>query len=311
MSEFGVDYQNTDIPDIERTKRFRLFYTLRNLLVLISQLISLRYGLVHIHCSDRFSFYEKSAFMLVCRLFGAPVVMHVHTGRFPEFYKSSKCKWLVRFLIHRSAAVIAVSSEMEHFFQETFKTEVFLVPNCVSPIFFEQDPLPPESRQDILFVGYLNRSKGIFELLEALGQLRNKGYGNLCLVAGGEQVPGSEEMIRSFIRESELEGVELAGQVTPHKVAEFCRHSLVFVLPSHAEGLPISMLEAMACGLPVVASRVGGIPEVVVDRENGLLIPPGDVKALTGALASLLDNPELRIKMGEKNRIKIMEVYIL
>jgi len=309
LADYGVDFLDNDIPDKVRTEKPRLFFTLRFLACLLAKLITFRYRLVHIHCSDRRSFYEKSAFMLCCRFFGARTVLHIHTGRFPGFYEQSGWKALVCFLLNRSSAIITTSGETRRFFRQTCKSQVFQVPNCVSPIFYDTKPLPVQERRDILYLGYLNPAKGIFELLEAVKIIRKLGYQNRVLLVGGEQVPGTVDRVRSFISGEGIEGVGLVGEATPEEVAEYCRSSAIFVLPSYSEGLPISMLEAMALGLPVVASRVGGIPEVVTEEENGILVSPRDVEGLARALARLLEDPGLRLRMGRSNREKVRENF--
>jgi glycosyltransferase involved in cell wall biosynthesis len=309
LADYGVDFLDNDIPDKVREKKCRLFFTLRSLASLLAKLLTFRYRLVHIHCSDRLSFYEKSAFMLCCRCFAARTVMHIHTGRFPGFYEQSGCKVLVRFLLNRATAIITTSRETRQFFQQTCKSQVFQVPNCVSPIFFDLEPLPQQERRDILFLGYINPAKGIFELLQAVKLLRKLGHDNRVLLVGSEQIPGSVDRVRHFISGEGIKGVELGGEATPEEVAGYCRSSAIFVLPSYSEGLPISMLEAMASGLPVVASRVGGIPEIVTEEENGLLVAPRDVEGLARALIRLLEDPGLCLRMGHNNRKKVRNTF--
>ena len=309
LPDYGVDFLDNDIPDNLRAEKCRILLTLRSLAGLLAKLLTFRYRLVHIHCSDRLSFYEKSAFILCCRFFAARTVMHIHTGRFPGFYEQSRCKYLVRFLLNRTTAIITVSRQTRQFFRQTCKSQVFQVPNCVSPIFFDSEPLPQQERRDILFLGYINPAKGIFELLQAVKLIRKLGHQNRVLLLGGEQVPGTVDRVRRFISTEGIQGVELGGEVTPEEVAGYCRSSAIFVLPSYSEGLPVSMLEAMASGLPVVASRVGGVPELVTDEENGLLVPPRDVESLARALVRLLEDPELCLRMGRNNRKKVRDTF--
>jgi glycosyltransferase involved in cell wall biosynthesis len=103
--------------------------------------------------------------------------------------------------------------------------------------------------------------------------------------------------------------VELLGE--RDDVAELLASSDVFVLSSRAEGLPISILEAMAAGLPVVATRVGGIPELVVDGETGFLVPAGDAPARADALRRLVEDPALRERLGAAGRRRAEELFDL
>ena len=99
--------------------------------------------------------------------------------------------------------------------------------------------------------------------------------------------------------------VEIPGWVDAATVSSLLATADIFVLPSHNEGLPVAILEAMGAGLPVVATPVGAIPELVIANENGILVPPGSASALAGALAALIRNPELRIRLGNSARHRV------
>jgi glycosyltransferase involved in cell wall biosynthesis len=103
--------------------------------------------------------------------------------------------------------------------------------------------------------------------------------------------------------------VELSGWLEPAAREQQLNSAAVFCLPSHAEGLPMALLEAMAAGKAVVASRVGGIPEAVHDGENGLLVPPRDARALATALARVLADAGLRARRGERTRDTVAQHY--
>jgi glycosyltransferase involved in cell wall biosynthesis len=148
----------------------------------------------------------------------------------------------------------------------------------------------------LVAVGRLVLPKSFWTLADALRLLPADSF--RALVAGdGPQ--------RTFLEG--IPGVELLGE--RHDVPALLAQSHVFVLSSRSEGMPISVLEAMAAGLPVVASSVGGIPEQVVDGETGLLVPPDNPAALACALQCLLDEPELRARMGAAGRRRAVELF--
>ncbi|MGB0383350.1 MAG: glycosyltransferase family 4 protein [Ardenticatenaceae bacterium] len=154
-----------------------------------------------------------------------------------------------------------------------------------------------------VFVGRLTTQKGVDLLLEAWAQLAEPR--ELILVGDGAERPALE----ALASELKLDHVTFTGST--NDVRSYLQQADLFVLPSRAEGIPNAMLEAMACGLPVVASRVGGIPDVVEDGESGLLVPPDDVPALVGALDRLLADSDLRRQMGQKARERVVSDYSL
>jgi glycosyltransferase involved in cell wall biosynthesis len=150
-------------------------------------------------------------------------------------------------------------------------------------------------------VGRLHPQKGFASLLAAVARVRERLPAiRLLLVGGGA-------LRRDLVARAEALGlaevVIFAG--SRGDVPEILAALDLFVLPSLWEGLPNAVLEAMAAGLPVVATAAGGTPEVVVDGETGLLVPPGDVTALAEAIERLLRDPGLRRKMGEAGRKRV------
>jgi glycosyltransferase involved in cell wall biosynthesis len=129
----------------------------------------------------------------------------------------------------------------------------------------------------------------------------------LRLVFGGE---GDREGLLRRAAELGIGGrIECLGWVGPQQRDAELAAASVFCLPSHAEGLPMSMLEAMAAGKAVLATGVGGIPEALHDGDNGLLVPPHDVTALARALAQLLGDPALRERLAQRARASIEQHY--
>jgi glycosyltransferase involved in cell wall biosynthesis len=157
---------------------------------------------------------------------------------------------------------------------------------------------PPADRPfTAAFLGRLTEEKGVPVLLEAVALLPKTSRVRV-IVAG-------EGPLREVVEAAALrcERLEYRGQAT--EVLPVYHAADAVVLPSLAEGHPLTALEAMSCGLPVVASRVGGLPETVIDGETGLLLPPGDAEALAGALVRLEGDSGLRRAMGAAGRARV------
>lgn len=161
----------------------------------------------------------------------------------------------------------------------------------------------------LLYVGRLAAEKGLLILLDSLQQLRNMQVPvQLTLVGDGED----RNLLQGRVAQLGLSDVvQFAGFANEAGVREHLRDADVFVLPSFAEGVPVSLMEAMACGVPVVSTYVGGINELVVPDETGLLVPASDALSLARALAQLLMNRKLREKLARNGRAHVEKHYHL
>jgi glycosyltransferase involved in cell wall biosynthesis len=264
-------------------------------------------AVVHVHAASRASFMRKSIVLLIARLAGSKTIFHLHGGGFRQFATVEAGALMRRWIRHTleaSSVVITLSSSWAQFVNAFApKARVAVVPNAV--------PLaPPATTQPeagrILFLGRLERAKGVFELLAA-GALLAPRFPALRLVFGGE---GDFAALRRRAAELGIEDrIELPGWIEADQRDEQLARASVFCLPSHAEGLPMAMLEAMASGRAVVASSVGGIPETIVDGGNGLLVPPRDEAALARALTQVLGDEALRARLAGAARATIEQHY--
>jgi glycosyltransferase involved in cell wall biosynthesis len=149
--------------------------------------------------------------------------------------------------------------------------------------------------------------KGQALLIDAVEQLRGRGL-NVETTLVGDGV-GREALARG-VRERHLEDVvRLPGSVGQDEIRGYYEQADIFVLPSFAEGVPVVLMEAMAMGLPVVSTRIAGIPELVEDGVNGFVVAPGRVDVLVDAMKQLAADPELRRRMGERGRAKVIAEY--
>ena len=159
----------------------------------------------------------------------------------------------------------------------------------------------------LIFLSRLVREKGIYELLEAF-QLLGLHHSDLRLVIAGNGP--EEERIRNWVENRKMEDrVEMTGYIRGKEKILALLNSDIFVLPSYSEGCPVSLLEAMAAGLPVVTTAVGGIPQIIIEGQNGFLLYQGTPEMIANAVTKLLNDKPLRLKIGGNNRHEAWKKY--
>lgn len=257
-----------------------------------------RVGLLHVHSSSGPSFWRKCTFMLPAMALRVPVVLHIHSGQFDAFERElgPVRGRLVRWVLDHATVVVVLSSSWRRWVESVSTNQwVEVVPNPVLPE--PQAPAAPD-RNVVLALGRLGHHKGSYLLLEAAARLAERHRVSLRLAGDGDH-----EGVAARAAELGVDA-EVLGWIGPEQRADELRRAGVFALPSLSEGLPMALLEAMAAGLPVVASSTGGIPEVVTHGVEGFLVAPGDVDDLTQRLGELLDDPDLAERMGAAARAR-------
>lgn len=266
-----------------------------------------RPAIVHAHASSHASFARKSLLLWLARALGCKTVFHLHGGGFRQFAtvrSGALMRRWIRHTLERSSLVIALSEGWAGFVRGFApRARVEVVPNAVALPRARSDLAEPER---ILFLGRVEAAKGVAELLEAVALLAPRRPALRLVLAGEGELDGWRQAACA----RGIGGlVELPGWLDAAARDGQLARAAVFCLPSHAEGLPMALLEAMAAGKAVVASCVGGIPEAVRDGENGLLVRPHDAAALAAALARLLDDAALRRRLGERARATVVQRY--
>lgn len=265
-----------------------------------------RPDVVHAHAASKGSFVRKSVLLALSRASACKTVFHLHGACFDSFIEGSSPlmqRW-IRHTLEQSSVVIALSSRWADYLARFAPgARIVVIPNSV--------PVPPlaAGREDpgrILFLGQVEPRKGIFELVEALAMLKDR-FPHAHLAIGGQ---GELERVKA--RAAELgvtERVTELGWVTAQRKQEELARASIFCLPSHAEGLPMALLEAMAAGKAVVSTGVGGIPDALRDGDNGLMVEPGKVESLAAALGKLLGDDEERRRLGARARATIEQEF--
>lgn len=288
----------------------RLWLALAALASAATHLFSGRVQILHCHASMRGSFWRKSLFALLGIISRTPVVFHLHGSEFKVFHasQSTVSKRLIRLVLESVDCVIVLSSSWANFVNEIApKAKVEVLPNFVT---LPPEPTPPRARDhdvvNALFLGAVGIRKGIFDLLPAV-QLALQDAPNLKITIGGDGDLAAAKAMADQLGISSC--VHFAGWVSGSDKVRLLQDAHFYVLPSHNEGLPMSLLEAMSYRLPVISTRVGGIPELIDDDKDGFLIDAGDVKALARSLSSLALDAPRREAMGHAAYEKIVKRY--
>jgi glycosyltransferase involved in cell wall biosynthesis len=238
---------------------------------------------------------------------GCSVVIHAHGGNMQTWLTTPWRRTVLRLALRPAHRVVAVWTAGLEALRAVLPDErVALIDNGV-PMDAHLDPEPAHEPPRILYVGLLTPRKGVLDLLAASRLLRERGVAHELLLLGGtpDEGPAAEAEVRAGLDDA----VRLLGTRPPEEMpAEFAAAD-IFCLPSWWEAMPLSVLEAMAAGLPVVATDVGDIRRAVADGDTGFVVPTQDPEKLAAALEPLLTDPELRRRMGAAGRARVAERF--
>lgn len=267
-----------------------------------------RVGLLHAHAATGLSFWRKAVFAALARAAGAPVVWHVHGAEMRRFYaeRGARGRARIRHQLEAAARVVVLSRSWRDFVLDIApRAQVEIIVNHVQ-LPLVQDCRHPHGGLTVLFLGMLGQRKGIYDLLPAFKRVAQRIDGVRLLVGGNGEVEQTAQAVHAL---GLGDTVEVLGWVAGEAKQALLAQADVFVLPSYNEGLPVSVLEAMSYGVPVISTRVGGIPELVRDGVDGFLIDAGDRAALEDRLLRLAGDAALRRALGDAARARIEAEY--
>jgi glycogen synthase len=285
-------------------RRFRQLYGPQA--AIIAPILAARADVVHVHLGEDLAVLPTGA--AAAKLHRLPLVLTVHTSLHHTLavsdLRSAVLKTLggqiERWGEHSAEAVLGITPRLSKLLISDGAAEnrIHVIPPGVNPSLFEgpfEDPFSGVGRSRVLFVGRLAPQKGVDTLVAAAGLLKDP-CAQVLLVGDGPERKALE-------RETERLGVgdrlHFVGFVTHDRLPAAMAHADVLVLPSLYEELGTVLLEAMQAGLPIVASETGGIPDVIEDGVNGLLVPPGDPEALARGIDRILSDGDLARRLSE------------
>jgi glycosyltransferase involved in cell wall biosynthesis len=285
--------------------------------------------IIHIHFAERGSTLRKSILISIGLLFRQSIILHAHGATYQEFYAGlpTFVQKILGFLFSKCTGIIVLSKSWQDYYSSTFSLE-----NSQVPILYNPVDLPPSIPNRIgrkqlkfIFLGRIGKRGGPLDLAKSLISFPKQDKGAFDLIEAFAALPAADRNCVELILagNGDLEAadrlinqLDIADKITvltwlnPKQRDELLATADAFILPSYHEGLPMSMLESMAWGLPVIVTPVGGIPEVIRHHENGLLVEPGNQSQLTQAMQKLIRDESLRISIGTAARESVEHLDI-
>ena len=273
----------------------RFYFTKRN------------YDIYHIHAASYGSTFRKGWYVRAVKKWEKKVILHIHGAEYMIFYQKSRRKKKIISILNSVDKIIALSSEWKRKFEETFGVQ-----NCiVLENGIDMNKLMPAVSDNcghphsFVMLGRLGKRKGTYDLIKALEKVKKEIADITCYLAGDGEI----DKCTQLVKEKGLENnIIIVGWIDFEKKLELLKKSSVLILPSYNEGLPMAILEGMACGKAIISTTVGAIPEVI-KGDSGILVSPGDIEALSQACLIYCKEEKLVEKAGIANIVLIKEKY--
>lgn len=307
--EFEVKYVESYKDGSKLTK---LFKGISGYINFIWVLLIDKPNLIHIHSSFGASFYRKLPFIYIASLTNKPIINHIHGADFEEFYlmASNKKKQLIKKVYNKCSILIALSEEWKDRLKLIVPEDKIEVVENYSIVNLEcaKENFEREPNNQILFLGEIGKRKGCYDIPRVIKIVAER-IPTVKFVLGGD---GDIEQIKLLLNENGvINNVIFPGWIRGEEKEKYLKESDIFFLPSYNEGMPMSILDAMGFGLPIVSTNVGGIPKIVNTEKNGYIYNPGEIENFANAIIELLENKS-KLKSYSRNSFEIVnEKYSL
>lgn len=326
--EFKIIHFNTSRPLKKRIRKvnsgyFSIFNSslhrfLLGLLITFWHLIKFPFVLcrvrprvVHIAATGGFVFWENSLYILTSKIFMKNTFFH-YLGSFDLFYNNAGRleKRLIRHVLLSCNEVAVLSNKVKMLIEKEINVKTHLIPSAFD--FTKQNTVQTGNVKlndgcQVLFIGGFDAfKKGILDVFSAIKQINNIDSSIHFVITSSKKLEVPTEYTIH-----ELKNTIYYEWLPNEEMKKLFLTSDIFILPSYDEGLPYTLVEAMAYGLPVITSNVGGIPELVENNANGFIITPGDVDSLIDRILYLINHKDIRTSMSKNNKEKIVKHYSL
>jgi glycosyltransferase involved in cell wall biosynthesis len=259
--------------------------------------------IVHIHIAADKDIKQKRLFQNICKIFNKKTILHTHGSRFKEWYSGLNAneKKKVQKILNKADALIVLSDSWKKYYSTiSHHKNIFVINNAIEDVDFKKYGRKYSKDEFIvLFLSHVCERKGVYDLLKAIKQVKDSKMKFVFV--------GPYENKDKFLKEVDNLGIKdrcvFVGEILGKERFKYFASADVFVLPSYAEGLPVAILEAMSFGLPIISTNVGAIPEVV-NKENGIIVKPGDISALKNAILTVHKNKSINYYKNNISKIR-------
>jgi len=293
-------------PDPERRLPAKALYALCLPFRCAKYIYKIKPQVTHIHFCARTDFWKHSLCLFASKAMGVKVIFHLHGGIFDTFYNQSHPlkQAAIRFVLKRADILIALSQYWYDFLSRLVhkSVNIRILPNpidCATLCTFSGEN--SISNHSVVLLGSLGKRKGHYDVLKAAQLVLARNKDTDFYFAGRDEDYNARKQLEKLVKEKNLiDNIHFLGPVSGTEKLKLLGEASIIILPSYGENMPISVLEGMAAGKPVIATRVGAVPEVITDSKNGLLIEPGDWRALGEKINFIFDNPARAMSMGKQ-----------
>lgn len=318
-SEFNADFINLSTSTLltesgkGSIKKITAFLKLQ--IKVLQALLKTKYDLCYLTLTTNGpGFYKDLFVVLLFRLFNKKIIYHFHNKGISSAAKSRLNRQLYRFALKNSKCILI--SQYLYFDVKEYcqRGNVFYCANGIpasAPLTINKVKANAKAPCRLLFLSNMMAEKGVFTLLDACKQLQAKGFAFECDFVGG-WCDITQEAFMETVRRNNLSNITFAhGPKYNEEKFSFLKKADIFLLPTYNDVFPLVILEAMQFALPIISTKEGGIPELVVHNKTGFLINKKNVDELVEKLEILIKNPDLRLQMGDSGAKRFKELYTL
>lgn len=282
----------------------RIFFSLKGILKFTLELKRGNYDIVHAHMSERGSVYRKGLILKIAKYFKVKTILHMHGADFEDWYYSlpNKRKETVKNIVNSADNVLILGEYWRDIFSKLIirKDKIHVLYNAVPTYEINRYNINAKS---ILFLGALIKRKGVYDILRSIKNISGKLPKDITFDFYGPDVNGE------FLKKTEELKLEdhvfYHGWLNSKDKDSVLSNTMFNLLPSYNEGLPMTILETMAFGIPNISTKVAAIPEAIIGNVNGIIIEPGDINELEKSILDLVNDEKKRMRFSKESFNKV------